>query len=65
MSTEAYSWGPTALVGGIATGNAVAGALAQATSWRSAIVFAAASAALAAVVGYARRRTLAMPVDVC
>lgn len=58
MTTEAYSWGPTGLVVGIAAGNGVAGALAEATSWRAAIVFAAATAAAGALVAYARRRTL-------
>lgn len=64
MTTEAYSWGPTALVGGIAAGNAIAGALVEASGWRAAFVLALAAAAVSALVGYSRRRTLALPVVV-
>lgn len=64
MTTEAYAWGPTALVAGIAAGNAVAGALAQGPGWRAAVLFAGAAALLAAATAYARRRTLAVPAPV-
>ncbi|MFL5847129.1 MAG: MFS transporter [Solirubrobacteraceae bacterium] len=64
MTTEAYSWGPTAIVGGIASGNAVGGALVQATTWRAAIVLALGAALVSALVGYGRRRTLEMPVAI-
>jgi MFS family permease len=58
MTTEAYAWGPTALVGGVAAGSAVAGGLVEAYSWRAAILLAAAAAALGACVAVARRATL-------
>lgn len=64
MTTEAYSWGPTAIVTGIASGNAIAGALVEATTWRAAIVLAFAAAIVSAAVGFSRRRTLTMPVAV-
>ncbi len=57
--TEAYTWPLTALVGGIAVGAAVSGALADATSWQVAVLGAAAAAAAGAVVSTSRRATLA------
>ena len=62
MTAEAYSWGPTALVVGIAIGNATAGAIAQAGSWRGAILAAFAMAVISAAIGFARRRTLSVPI---
>jgi MFS family permease len=56
--TESFTWLVTALVVGVATGNAVAGALTEATSWRVAVLAAATLAIIAAVVTVARRRTL-------
>jgi MFS family permease len=64
MTTEAYSWGPTAIVVGAAGGNAVAGGLVELANWRAAVLAATAMAAVGALVGYARRRTLTMPVAV-
>jgi len=58
-ATEAYAWLLTALVGGVATGNAVAGAVVQAAGWREALVVACACTALAAVAVLVRRGTLA------
>ena len=56
--TESFTWLVTALVVGVATGNAVAGALTDATSWRVAILAMAALAIGAAAVTVVRRRTL-------
>jgi MFS family permease len=57
--TEAYTWPLTAMVSGIALGAASAGALADASGWRSAVFVAAGAAALGAAVSIARRDTLA------
>ena len=56
--TEAYAWILTALVGGVAAGNAVAGAVVEAAGWRAALVVGCASTALSALAVLARRRTL-------
>lgn len=56
--TESFTWLVTALVVGIATGNAAAGALVDASSWRVAVLAAAAVAGIAAVVTVMRRQTL-------
>jgi predicted MFS family arabinose efflux permease len=58
MTTEAYSWGPTAIVLGSAAGSAVAGALVEATGWRAAVLVSGVMAVAGAVVGYGRRSTL-------
>jgi MFS family permease len=58
MSTEAYAWGSTAIVVGVSVGNAVAGALVEASGWRLAVAAAAAVALLGAVTARARRETL-------
>ena len=58
MATEAYAWGPTALVAGFAGGSALGGSLVEAHDWRAAIVLAAGAALLSALVGVARRGTL-------
>jgi MFS family permease len=57
--TEAYTWPLTALVGGIALGAAASGALADTTSWQTAVLVAAVAAALGAAVSAGRRATLA------
>jgi len=62
MSTEAYAWGSTAIVVGIAAGNAAAGALVEASGWRLAVVVAAAVALLGTTAGRVRRRTLVATV---
>jgi MFS family permease len=59
--TEAYTWPVTSFVGGIAIGSAVAGAIVEAASWRTAFVVAAATAALGTVIAVSRRRTVAPP----
>lgn len=59
MTTEAYAWGPTALVGGIAVGSSLAGALVESHGWRAAVVLAGGAAFAGAALGAARRRTLA------
>jgi Flp pilus assembly protein protease CpaA len=56
--TEAYAWMLTALVGGVGAGNALAGALVAAASWRTALAVACGCALLGAVVTLARRGTL-------
>jgi MFS family permease len=56
--TEAYTWPLTALVGGVAAGAAVAGALADGAGWRVAVLVAACSSALGATISLARRRSL-------
>jgi MFS family permease len=58
VRTEAYTWPLTALVAGIALGAATSGALADATSWQTAVLAAAAAAALGAAVSTGRRATL-------
>ena len=57
--TEAYTWPLTALVGGIAFGAATSGALADATTWQTAVLAAAASAGVGGLLAAARRATLA------
>jgi MFS family permease len=56
--TEAFTWLIMAVVLGIAAGNAVGGAIVDASGWREALLAAAAAAVLGAVVAVARRRTL-------
>jgi MFS family permease len=56
--TEAYTWPVTAFVGGIAIGSALAGALVEAASWRTAFLVAVAFAAVGTLVAVARRRTV-------
>ena len=51
--TEAYTWPTTALVTGVASGNAAAGGLVTHTSIEAALAAAAAAAALAALVAWA------------
>lgn len=63
MTTEAYAWGPTALVAGFAGGSAIGGSLVEAYDWRAAILLAAGAAVLGTLTAYGRRRTLVQPVS--
>jgi MFS family permease len=56
--TEAFTWPLTALVGGVALGAAAAGGIVEASGWRTAVLVAAASAALGACISVTRRGTL-------
>jgi hypothetical protein len=58
-ATEALTWPLTTLVGGIAIGAAVGGALADAEGWRAVLVAAFVAGAIGAAVASSRRRTLA------
>lgn len=58
MATEAYAWGPTALVVGFAGGSAVAGALAEASGWRAALAGGLAGIGVAAAYVLVRRGRL-------
>lgn len=57
-ATEAYAWVIMSTVVGAAVGNAMAGAVVQASSWRTAMLVACAAAALGAALSYLRRGTL-------
>jgi len=59
--TEAYTWPVTAFVGGIAIGSALAGAIVESASWRTAFLVAAAIAAVGTLIAVARRGTVAQP----
>jgi MFS family permease len=56
--TEAYTWPITALVMGIAAGNAAAGALVEAADWRVSFLVGAACACAGGALAFARRGTL-------
>ena len=56
--TEAFTWPITALVIGIALGNAVAGVVAGSSGWRESFVIATCAAAVGAVIAVTQRRTL-------
>ncbi len=56
--TEAYTWPITALVVGIAAGNAIAGAIAGSAGWRESFVIAACAALVGAAIAVTQRRTL-------
>jgi hypothetical protein len=56
--TEALTWPLTALMAGIALGAATAGALAESSGWRAAILAATAGGAAAAALAVARRADL-------
>ena len=56
--TEAYAWPITALVAGIAAGNAAAGGLVEAADWRVSFLVGAVVAMIGGVLVLARRRTL-------
>jgi MFS family permease len=59
--TEAYTWPVTAFVGGIAVGSALAGAIVESSSWRTAFVAAAVIAAVGTLIAVARRNTVLEP----
>jgi MFS family permease len=59
--TEAYTWPVTAFVGGIAIGSALAGAIVESASWRTAFLVAAAITAVGTLIAVARRRTVVQP----
>lgn len=56
--SEAYGWVITALVLGMAAGNAAAGALVEHAGWRPAVLVAAGGLGVGAAAAAARRRTL-------
>ncbi len=56
--TEAYTWPVTAFVGGIAIGSALAGAIVESASWRTAFLVAGGVASVGTVIAFARRDTL-------
>jgi MFS family permease len=56
--TEAFTWVLMGLVVGVSIGNALAGALVDASGWRAAILAGCALAALGAMVAWGRRWTL-------
>jgi MFS family permease len=58
--TEAYTWPITALVVGIAAGNAVAGVLVESADWRVSFLVGAACAAIGSVLAFTRRATLGL-----
>jgi MFS family permease len=58
--TEAYTWPVTALVIGIAVGNAAAGVLVEAADWRVSFLVGAACAAIGSALAFARRATLGL-----
>lgn len=60
--TEAYTWLLTALVAGVAAGNAASGLIVDAIDWRAAFVMAAAVGTLGFAVAAVRRATLRPPV---
>jgi predicted MFS family arabinose efflux permease len=61
--TEAYTWPQTALVGGLAIGAAVAGALVQAVGPTPAFLVAAGVAGAGALVAVALRRSITPPAS--
>lgn len=58
--TEAYTWPITALVVGLAAGNAAAGVLVEAADWRVAFLVGAGCAAIGSLLAFARRATLGL-----
>jgi MFS family permease len=56
--TEAYTWPVTAFVGGIAIGSALAGAIVEQASWRTAFLTAGAFAFVGTLIAVGRRRTV-------
>jgi MFS family permease len=56
--TEAFTWPITALVIGVAVGNAAAGALVEAADWRVSFLVGTACACMGGAVAFARRGTL-------
>ncbi|HEX7299853.1 MAG TPA: MFS transporter [Solirubrobacteraceae bacterium] len=58
--TEAFAWPVTAIALGAASGSAAAGAIIEASGWRTAFVVVIGAGLLAAAVAVTRRRTLAL-----
>jgi MFS family permease len=58
--TEAYTWPITALVIGVALGNAAAGVLVEAADWRVSFLVGAGCAAIGSALAFARRATLGL-----
>lgn len=58
QQTEAYTWPLTALVLGVAGGNAAAGAVVEAADWQTAFLVAACAGLASGAILLARRRTL-------
>ena len=58
QQTEAYTWPLTALVLGVAGGNATAGAVVEAADWQTAFLVAAGAGLASGVILLARRGTL-------
>lgn len=56
--TEAFTWPTTSMVGGIAVGSALAGAVSEHAGWEQAILAGAAAAFAGAAIAYVRRGTL-------
>jgi MFS family permease len=56
--TEAYTWLVTAIVVGVAVGNAVAGVLVEAADWRVSFLVGAGCGAVGSLLAIARRETL-------
>jgi len=56
--TEAYTWLVTAIVVGVALGNAVAGVLVEAADWRVSFLVGAGCGAIGSALAFARRGTL-------
>jgi MFS family permease len=56
--TEAYTWLVTAIVVGVAIGNAVAGVLVEAADWRVSFLVGAGCGAVGSLLAFARRETL-------
>ncbi|MDX6723064.1 MAG: hypothetical protein QOD73_1468 [Solirubrobacteraceae bacterium] len=56
--TEAYTWPITALVIGVAGGNAIAGVLVEIADWRVSFLVATLGAAIGGALAFMRRRTL-------
>jgi predicted MFS family arabinose efflux permease len=57
--TEAFTWVLMASILGLGAGSAVGGTLVDSSGWRVAMLAGAATAAVGALVAFARRRTLA------
>jgi MFS family permease len=60
--TEAYTWPITALVVGLAFGNAIAGVLVESADWRVSFLVAALGAAVGGALAFIRRGTLDVAV---
>jgi MFS family permease len=58
--TEAYTWLVTAIVVGVAVGNAVAGVLVEGAGWRVSFLVGAACATIGSALAFSRRATLSL-----